>query len=226
MEWGSSIPLLFQLSSFHFQFFEARRILKNKHWQIGNALMLGSRVRHTLVSHSKFVFLLLDLITWGQTTQNVPKYCVWFSNGKQTKYSGRTVRLTPRLHDATFGEHWWIFVEICWPTKIEPCGRPFNMVYNIVHQCCRMFKHAPISMDVHEHQCCSTKFASCRRGFTVSLLSDSVQSIHSLQTIRKRRKTSVVKRLLMRWIRSARAAAQPPSFLQSNRHRPTTSTVS
>ena len=26
----------------------------------------------------------------------------------------------PRLHDATFVEqHWWIFVEISWPTKIR-----------------------------------------------------------------------------------------------------------
>ena len=37
----------------------------------------------------------------------------------------------------------------------------------IVHQHCRMFKHVAISMDVHEHQCCSTKVASCRRGLTV-----------------------------------------------------------
>ena len=33
---------------------------------------------------------------------------------------------------------------------------------NIVHQYCRMFKHAPISMDVHEHQCCSTLVDFCR----------------------------------------------------------------
>ena len=35
----------------------------------------------------------------------------------------------PRLHDATFVEQQgWIFVQTCWPTKIEPCGRPFNIV--------------------------------------------------------------------------------------------------
>ena len=37
--------------------------------------------------------------------------------------------LKPRLHDATFVEqHWWIFVETSRATKIEPCGRPFNIV--------------------------------------------------------------------------------------------------
>ena len=35
----------------------------------------------------------------------------------------------PRLHYATFVEqHWWIFVQTCRATKIEPCGRPFNIV--------------------------------------------------------------------------------------------------
>ena len=48
-------------------------------------------------------------------------------------------------------------------TSVQHCRTLFP---NVV-ECSRMFKHAPISMDVHEHGCCSTKVASCRRGFTL-----------------------------------------------------------
>ena len=36
-----------------------------------------------------------------------------------------------------------------------------TLVTNVI-KCSRMFKRAHISMDVHVHECCSTKVASCR----------------------------------------------------------------
>ena len=83
--------------------------------------------------------------------------------------------INPRLYDSTFVEqHWYFFVETCWPTKIEPCGRPFKhcqTLFTNVLKSSRMFEHASVSMDAHEHRCCSTKVASCRRGFILSVYS-------------------------------------------------------
>ena len=54
--------------------------------------------------------------------------------------------LPPRLHDAIFVEQrWWIFVETCWPTKVEPCGRPGN----IVEHCSLMLQTVQACSNIH-----------------------------------------------------------------------------
>ena len=77
--------------------------------------------------------------------------------------------IMPRLHEATFIEqHWWIFVEKCWPTKIEPCERHSSTLSTIVHQCCGMFKIVQTCFYFRGRsrtsKCCSSKVASCRDG--------------------------------------------------------------
>ena len=79
-------------------------------------------------------------VAWGDVARGsmssyfllIEKVMFWLASEQtqRNEISRKMVNVKPCLHDATFVEHWWIFVETCWPTEIAPCERPFNIDEN------------------------------------------------------------------------------------------------